>query len=196
MPGIYVNVADLTLNDESATPAAPERAAGADGRAAATPDETVDGRDLRTAVELFFFAYRDFTGEADSYLARYQFGRAHHRVIYFVGRKPGITVSDLLGILRISKQSLAPVLAHLVRDGFVVQRADPADRRRRRLYLSPEAEALEQRLTERLAQRIAAAYRAAGGAGAARVFCDVLQALMDPPTRAASTGVANNGSTG
>lgn len=180
MSGIYVNVADLMLNEASVTPSAPVAADGAGCGAAALPGEAVDGRDLRAAVELFFFAYRDFTGEADAYLARYQFGRAHHRVIYFVGRQPGITVSDLLGILRISKQSLAPVLAQLVRDGFIVQRADRADRRRRRLFLSPEAEALEQRLTERQAQRIAAAYRAAG-AGAPRIFCDVLRALMDPP---------------
>jgi DNA-binding MarR family transcriptional regulator len=183
------------LNDGSAAPAAVEPGAGADGRAAVPPGEPVDGRDLRTAVELFFFAYRDFTGEADSYLARYQFGRAHHRVIYFVGREPGISVSDLLGILRISKQSLAPVLAQLVRDGFIVQRADPVDRRRRRLYLSPEAEALEQRLTERQAQRIAAAYRAAG-AGAARIFCDVLRALMDPPGGPAPCPVADDAGAG
>jgi DNA-binding MarR family transcriptional regulator len=78
--------------------------------------------ELREAMELLFFAYRDFTSEPDAVLAEYAFGRAHHRVIYFVGRHPGMTVSDLLGILRITKQSLSRVLGQLVRDGFIVQR--------------------------------------------------------------------------
>jgi DNA-binding MarR family transcriptional regulator len=178
------------VNDAPATPAT-GAAIGGPGVAGggAQASEMLDGAGLRTAIELLFFAYRDFTGDADGYLARYQFGRAHHRVIYFVGRTPGITVSDLLGILKISKQSLAPVLAQLVRDGFVVQRADKADRRRRRLYLSPEAEALEQRLTERQARRIAAACRAAG-AGSAQAFCNVLRGLMDPPGGAAARPVS------
>ena len=145
-----------------------------------TPDfgETV----LRQAMELLFFAYRDFTGEADALLARYGFGRAHHRVIYFVGRNPGITVSDLLSILRITKQSLSRVLGELMQEGFIERRTDPDDRRRRRLYLTPEAEALERILTERQSKRIAAAYTEAGPV-AARGFTDVLRAIINPEDR-------------
>src|SRR5512145_2590120 len=73
--------------------------------------------ELRQGLELLFFAYRDFTGEADAILGEYGFGRAHHRVIYFVGRNPGMTVSELLGILRITKQSLSRVLGQLVDEG-------------------------------------------------------------------------------
>jgi DNA-binding MarR family transcriptional regulator len=133
---------------------------------------------LRRAIELLYFAYRDFTGDADALLARYGFGRAHHRVIYFVGRRPGITAGELLAILRITKQSLSPVLGALMRGGFVVQRGDPRDRRRRRLYLTPEAEALERRLTDCQAARIAAAFRVAG-ADAVQGFTAVLQAVID-----------------
>lgn len=142
--------------------------------------DPLDG--LRRAIELLYFAYRDFTGDADQVLARYGFGRSHHRVIYFVGRRPGMTVSDLLALLRITKQSLAPVLAQLVEDGFVVQRADDDDRRRRRLFLSDEAAALERQLTEKQAARLATAF-ASAGEDAARGFMDVLLAMVDPADR-------------
>jgi DNA-binding MarR family transcriptional regulator len=136
-------------------------------------------RTLRQAIELLFFAYRDFTSEADATLARYGFGRAHHRVIYFVGRHPGITVSELLSILRITKQSLARVLRQLMRECFIEQRCDDLDRRRRHLYLAPKAQALERMLTERQAMRIAMAYRQAGD-DAARGFTAVLRAMINP----------------
>jgi len=139
-------------------------------------------RTLRRAIELLFFAYRDFTGDADAMLARYGFGRAHHRAVYFIGRNPGITVSELLAILKITKQSLARVLGQLMTEGFVIQRAYPDDRRRRRLYLTPEAEALERALTERQAQRIAAAF-AESGPGAADGFASVLRAIINPEDR-------------
>lgn len=137
---------------------------------------------LRRAIELFFFAYRDFTQEADALLAHYGFGRAHHRVIYFVGRHPGMSVSELLAILKITKQSLSPVLGQLVRDGFIVQRPDPADRRRRRLHLTAEAEALEQQLTTRQARRITAAFEEAGEEAACG-FTHVLLALINREDR-------------
>lgn len=136
----------------------------------------------RQSIELLFFAYRDFTGDADSILMRYGFGRAHHRVIYFVGRRPGITVGDLLAILKITKQSLARVLGQLMREGFIVQRVDPIDGRRRRLYLTPEAEALERTLTERQSARIKAACAAAGEA-AASGFRAVLREMVNPEER-------------
>ncbi len=141
-----------------------------------------DEKTLRRAIELLFFAYRDFTGEADGLLARYGFGRAHHRVIYFVGRHPGLGVSELLAILKITKQSLARVLGQLVDGGFVVQRPDAGDRRRRRLYLTAEAEALERTLTERQAELIAAAYRQAGPA-AAQGFAAVLREIVNSKDR-------------
>ena len=65
---------------------------------------------MRLAQDLLFFAYRDFTGAADVILEELGLGRAHHRAMHFIGRSPGITVGDLLGLLRITKQSLARVL--------------------------------------------------------------------------------------
>lgn len=137
---------------------------------------------LRQAMELLFFAYRDFTGDADRLLARYGFGRAHHRTIYFVGRHPGITVGDLLAILKITKQSLARVLGELMRGGFIIRRPDSRDRRRRRLYLSDEAVAMERMLSEAQAERLHAALEAAGPE-AAQGFRAVLSAMIDAKDR-------------
>lgn len=118
--------------------------------------------ELRQAIEMLFFAYRDFTGEADAILADRGFGRAHHRVIYFVGRYPGLTVSELLDILKITKQSLSRVLSQLVREGYVLQRQGKEDRRQRLLSLTDKGAELERVLTETQRTRIAKAYRAAG----------------------------------
>ena len=103
--------------------------------------------ELRRGIELMFFAYRDFTGEADSILAERNMGRAHHRAIYFIGRHPGITVSNLLTILCITKQSLSRVLSGLMRDGYVIQRLSANDRRQRLLHLTQAGIALESKLT-------------------------------------------------
>ena len=103
---------------------------------------------MRHGIELLFFAYRDFTAEPDAILARYGFGRAHHRVIHFVGRHPQMTVSELLGILRITKQSLSRVLGQLVRQEFILQQPGPHDRRQRLLELTPKGRDLEQQLSE------------------------------------------------
>jgi DNA-binding MarR family transcriptional regulator len=118
--------------------------------------------ELRQGIELLFYAYRDFTAIADQMLEQYNFGRAHHRVIYFVSRNPGITVSDLLSILKITKQSLSRVLGQLVREGFIEQRTGLQDRRQRLLTLTEKGEALERELTEKQRALIAAAYREAG----------------------------------
>ncbi len=142
---------------------------------------------LREAIELLFFAYRDFTGEADAVLAEYGFGRAHHRVIYFVGRHPGITVSELLAILKITKQSLSRVLGQLVREGFVEQRTDAGDRRRRRLFLTPRATALERLLTACQSRRVQSALEAAGD-GADQRFKAVLRAMINEEDRARVPG--------
>ena len=138
--------------------------------------------ELRQAMELLFFAYRDFTGEPDKILVDYGFGRAHHRVIYFVGRHPGITVSDLLAILRITKQSLSRVLGQLVREGFIVQRPGLRDRRQRLLELTDRGRELEAKLSERQQRRIAQAYRKAG-AEAVEGFRTVLTNIIDEPDR-------------
>ena len=137
--------------------------------------------ELRRGIEMMFFAYRDFTGEADSILAEQDMGRAHHRTIYFVGRHPGITVSDLLGILNITKQSLSRVLSGLMKDGFVLQKPGEADRRQRLLYLTETGMELEARLTALQGRRFAAAYREAG-AEAVDGFQRVLRGLMEQDT--------------
>ncbi|MGA2087545.1 MAG: MarR family transcriptional regulator [Stellaceae bacterium] len=118
--------------------------------------------ELRQGIELLYFAYRDFTAEADAMLARYGFGRAHHRVIYFVGRHPRMSVSDLLGILRITKQSLSRVLGQLMQQGFIIQKPGKSDRRQRLLELTEKGTELERQLSETQRQRIAKAYREAG----------------------------------
>ncbi len=133
--------------------------------------------DLRQGIEMLFYAYRDFTAEADAMLAQYGFGRAHHRVIYFVGRNPGMPVSALLGILKITKQSLSRVLAQLGRQGFITQRPGPSDRRQRLLELTPQGAELERRLTEAQRALVARAYRAAG-AEAVDGFRKVLLGLV------------------
>ncbi|HEY4134704.1 MAG TPA: MarR family transcriptional regulator [Alphaproteobacteria bacterium] len=138
--------------------------------------------ELRQGIELLFYAYRDFTDEADTVLARYKLGRAHHRALYFVGRHPGISVSELLAILRITKQSLARVLNDLVRQGFITQTAGMTDRRRRHLELTPKGLELERQLTEKQRARVARAYRQAG-AEAVEGFRKVLLGIINEHDR-------------
>jgi DNA-binding MarR family transcriptional regulator len=118
--------------------------------------------ELRQGIELLFYAYRDFTSEPDEMLARYGFGRAHHRVIYFVGRHPEMTVTALLAILCITKQSLSRVLSQLVRQEFIIQHAGRRDRRQRLLELTQKGIELERLLSENQRARVANAYREAG----------------------------------
>lgn len=138
--------------------------------------------ELRQGIEMLFYAYRDFTAEADAMLAQYGFGRAHHRVIYFVGRNPGMTVSALLAILKITKQSLSRVLSQLVKKGLITQRPGPRDRRQRLLELTPAGAELERRLTEAQRALVARAYRAAG-AEAVDGFRKVLLGLINDADR-------------
>lgn len=98
-------------------------------------------------VELLFFAYRDFVGDADRLLAQYGFGRAHHRVLHFVERMPGMTIAEMLDILGITKQSLNPILKDLVEKGYIVQRTGTVDRRQRLLYPTDKGTALSLALT-------------------------------------------------
>jgi DNA-binding MarR family transcriptional regulator len=117
------------------------------------------GRDaaLLPFVEMLFFAYRDFTGEADAALAAYGLGRAHHRVLHFVNRHPAIRVADLLELLKITKQSLGRVLRQLVQDGWIEQMPGPNDRRERRLTLTQRGRTLATELAHLQTRRIEAA---------------------------------------
>jgi DNA-binding MarR family transcriptional regulator len=117
--------------------------------------------DLTTLVELLFFAYRDFTGEADALLETFGLGRAHHRVLHFVRRYPGLRVTDLLGILKITKQSLARVLTPLIDDGWIDSRKDPDDQRARLLVLTDKGHDLAARLAEVQTARVRTALGAA-----------------------------------
>ena len=103
---------------------------------AATTESTL------SIIELLFFAYRDFTSDPDQILADYGFGRAHHRVLHFVNRMPGLTVAELLDVLKITKQSLARVLKQLIDTGHIVQVQGPRDRRQRELYPTAKGRAL------------------------------------------------------
>lgn len=138
--------------------------------------------ELREGIEILFYAYRDFTAEPDAILAKIGFGRAHHRVIHFVGRQPGMTVSELLDILRITKQSLSRVLSQLVREGYVIQRPGTRDRRQRLLELTPKGAELERQLSEGQRALVARAYRAAG-AEAVEGFRKVLMGLINETDR-------------
>jgi DNA-binding MarR family transcriptional regulator len=138
--------------------------------------------EMRIAQELLFFAYRDFTNAADVILEELGLGRAHHRTLHYVGRNPGITVSDLLGILRITKQSLARVLSALVDQGYVAQATGRSDRRQRLLSLTPSGQLLERRLFERQRERLALAYREAGGP-AVEGFRRVMRGIMNESGR-------------
>jgi len=113
-------------------------------------------------VEMLFFAYRDFVADADDMLASQGFGRAHHRVLHFVGRSPGMTVAQLLDILRITKQSLSRVLKELIAQGYIYQKEGPEDRRQRLLYLTAEGELLWRKLITPQIARFRDAVRRSG----------------------------------
>jgi DNA-binding MarR family transcriptional regulator len=126
--------------------------------------------DLRwDIIELLFFAYRDFVGDADDVLEDFGFGRAHHRVIHFVHRYPGLKVADLLDVLRITKQSLGRVLKQLLDEGYIVQKAGAKDRRERLLFATAKGEALVAKLAGLQTDRITGAMGQLDSAGAETV---------------------------
>jgi DNA-binding MarR family transcriptional regulator len=129
-------------------------------------------------IELLFFAYRDFVGDADHELEAFGFGRAHHRVMHFVYRYPGLKVADLLDVLRITKQSLGRVLKQLLDEGYIIQKTGSNDRRQRLLYATPKGEALVTRLAGLQTDRIT---RALGGIDPAGVEAigRFLRAMID-----------------
>jgi len=167
----YVNMADINIYPIA------DHAVLSGAEAAARPPEPI--WDL---IELLFFAYRDFIGDADEALAKFGFGRAHHRVLHFVNRNPGMKVADLLDILRITKQSLGRVLKQLVDQGYVVQKEGANDRRQRLLYVTPKGEALAMRLAVLQTERIA---RALGelGPGAHEAARRFLVAMIEADAR-------------
>ena len=169
---------DINSSKRGSSPSSPSlggdrhRSAKAGGNPLFLRDE-----ELRQAIELLFYAYRDFTGEPDIILAQRDLGRAHHRVIYFVGRYPGMTVSHLLDILKITKQSLSRVLSQLMAEGYIRQDQGQEDRRQRLLTLTDKGAELERLLTETQRKRIARAYRNAGPE-AVEGFRDVMLGII------------------
>lgn len=142
----------------------------------AAPDDDPD-YDL---IELFFFAYRDFVGDPDRILAEYGFGRAHHRVLHFVARQPGLSVATLLDTLRITKQSLNRVLKELIATGFVEQCTGPSDRRQRLLSPTGTGRELALRLARMQSERVEGALDAADGTPRLRVdLVRFLDAMTD-----------------
>lgn len=165
----YVNTTDLIASSMSSDVSKP--GPGEPSRCGEEP--------MYELIELFFFAYRDFVGDADRLLESYGFGRAHHRVLYFVSRRPGLTIAELLEILRITKQSLNRVLRELIDKNFVEIQAGVLDRRRRQLYATPDGERLALRLALVQTRRFALALEQLGDRGlpSAQAF---LKAMIDP----------------
>lgn len=131
---------------------------------------------------LFFFAYRDFTGDADALLERQDFGRAHHRVLYFVNLRPGMPVADLLDILKITKQSLARVLRQLIDSGYIEQKTGHADRRQRLLHATDKGRQLFRTLSATQASRIEAAI-ASLPPNSRQIVTRFLAGMVDPGDR-------------
>ena len=143
-------------------------------------------RDLQSAnpalldlAELLFFAYRDFTREPDKILDEFGFGRAHHRVLHFVNRRPGMRVADLLEILKITKQSLGRVLKQLIDEGFVAQEEGKLDRRERLLYPTARGRELAARLAEPQLERVARALEASRRRGEAKIETFLYQMISE-----------------
>jgi DNA-binding MarR family transcriptional regulator len=155
------------------------RPAEPDSRAAERRSPAPAAGDLRwDIIELLFFAYRDFVGDADHELEVFGFGRAHHRVLHFVHRYPGLKVADLLDVLRITKQSLGRVLKQLLDEGYILQKTGNNDRRQRLLFATPRGEALVGKLAGLQTDRINRALRDIGPAGADTVH-QFLRAMID-----------------
>lgn len=143
-------------------------------------------------IELLFFAYRDFTSDPDQILSDYGFGRAHHRVVHFVNRRPGLTVAELLDVLKITKQSLARVLKQLIDTGHIVQVQGPRDRRQRELYPTAKGRALALALAAPQSRRIAAALTEAAP-GERTTIERFLMGMVDPELRGQTAGPAITG---
>jgi DNA-binding MarR family transcriptional regulator len=172
------------MADISITSASPPRAAAASDPAANSAPNLAptSGEPCFDLIELLFFAYRDFVGDPDEVLAKLGFGRAHHRVLHFVNRNPGMKVADLLDVLKITKQSLGRVLKQLIDEGYVVQKEGANDRRQRLLFVSAAGNALAMKLAGLQTTRIAGvlAQLGPGARDAARRF---LAGMIDAEDR-------------
>lgn len=169
----YVNMADIISDacDRAADESGRERAFEPVSGAAAPAEQD----DLYWFIEALFFAYRDFISDPDRILNEIGFGRAHHRVLHFIHRYPGMRVADLLEILQITKQSLARVLRELVKEGYVAQRSGK-DRRERLLYATAKGRILARRLAAPQLDKIRDALAQFGAEGQAAVarFLDAM----------------------
>src|SRR5262245_31650338 len=154
----------------------------ADVIARSRPTDARQGEPAYELIELLFFAYRDFVQEADAVLERYGFGRAHHRVLHFVSRNPGLKVAELLTILKITKQSLGRVLRDLVEQGFVEAAEGEFDRRQRLLRVTARGEKLALELATLQTRRIETAL-AAAGPGAHEAAVKFLTAMINGEER-------------
>lgn len=146
------------------------------------PEKLDSEQKFLKGMELLYFGYRDFISWPDDVLQTYGFGRAHHRVLHFVGRNPGIMVADLLSILSITKQSLSRVLGVLIEKGYIRQDIGLQDRRQRLLYLSEQGDILLRKITEHQRQYMLKAYDIAGDQ-AVEGFWKVLDALLHDENR-------------
>jgi DNA-binding MarR family transcriptional regulator len=149
------------------------------GRNRTDVGDTPDADPMFDLIELFFFAYRDFVGDADRLLEAYRFGRAHHRVLHFVNRQPGLTIAELLDILKITKQSLNRVLKELLDQNFVEARAGVADRRQRHLFATAKGRKLALDLAHLQSRRFARMLEEAPD-GARQQAIRFLLAMIDP----------------
>ena len=163
-------MADLTV------PIATDRSFSAGDRA------TRGNEPIWDVIELLFFAYRDFIGDPDDVLAKFGFGRAHHRVLHFVNRNPGMKVAKLLDNLKITKQSLGRVLKQLIDQGYVVQKEGANDRRQRLLYVTAKGETLAMKLAGLQTVRIARALSELGP-NAHDGACRLLTAMINADQR-------------
>lgn len=145
---------DQTAAEYEGTVVPPQSLKTAAARQTPALPKVDDGKIDFDTIEALFFAYRDFVSDPDVILSKLEYGRAHHRVVYFVSRQPGMTVADLLDTLQITKQSLARVLKQLIDDGYIRQMAGPEDRRQRRLYPTLTGRELALALSEPQSRRI------------------------------------------
>jgi DNA-binding MarR family transcriptional regulator len=162
----YVNMADINVMTPMSAP----------------QSQTAATEPVWDIIELLFFAYRDFVGDPDEVLIKLGFGRAHHRVLHFVNRNPGMKVAELLDILRITKQSLGRVLKQLIDQGYVLQREGAQDRRQRLLFVTPKGETLALKLAMLQTERIGRAF-AELGPGAHEAARRFLAAMIDTENR-------------
>lgn len=146
------------------------------------PDEFLCEEAIRGGMDLLFFAHTRHLRHADDTLADLGLGRAHHRILYFVARQPGINVTALLAILGITKQSFGRVAKQLIAKGLMEQHTGERDRRQRLLMLTPEGAKLEKTIFDDLHDNVQRAYRGAGGEAVAGLWV-VLQHLMGEEAR-------------